>query len=88
MVLILRIFVRHILKVSVRLRESFLYREVDMIGERVLCVCFVLSVHCTFDGDGGSKLQSRSCLSCFFYHREQYAFFFSKVFHIISVIFF
>ena len=39
---------------------------IELIGERVLCVCFVLRVHCTFDGDGGSKLQSRSCLSCVF----------------------
>ena len=38
---------------------------IELIGERVLCVCFVLRVHCTFDGDGGSKLQSRS-LSCVF----------------------
>ena len=39
---------------------------IELIGERVLCVCFVLRVHCTFDGDGGWKLQSRSCLSCVF----------------------
>ena len=39
---------------------------IELIGERVLCVCFVLRLHCTFDGDGGSKLQSRSCLSCVF----------------------
>ena len=39
---------------------------IELICERVLCVCFVLRVHCTFDGDGGSKLQSQSCLSCVF----------------------
>ena len=39
---------------------------IELISERVLCVCFVLKLHCTFDGDGGSKLQSRSCLSCVF----------------------
>ena len=39
---------------------------IELIGERVLCVCLVLRAHCTFDGDGGSKLQSRSCLSCVF----------------------
>ena len=39
---------------------------IELISERVLCVCLVLRVHCTFDGDGGSKLQSRSCLSCVF----------------------
>ena len=54
---------------------------IELIGEIVLCVCLVLRAHCTFDGNGGSKLQSRSCLSCvFFYHREHYAFF-SNVFH-------
>ena len=53
---------------------------IELIGERVLCVCLVLRAHCTFDSDGGSKLQSRSCLSCVFYHCEQYAFF-SNVFH-------
>ena len=46
--------------------------NIELIGERVLCVCLVLRAHCTFDGfcfcdgDGGSKLQSRSCLSCVF----------------------
>ena len=44
---------------------------IELIGERVLCVCFVLRVHCTFDGDGGSKLQSRSCLSCVFSGKAQ-----------------
>ena len=39
---------------------------IELIGERVLCVCCVLGLHCTFDGDGGSKLQSRRCLSCVF----------------------
>ena len=39
---------------------------IELICERVLCVCLVLRAHCTFDGDGGSKLQSRSCLSCVF----------------------
>ena len=58
---------------------------IELIGERVLCVCFVLS---TFDGDWGSKLQSRSCLSCvFFYHCEQNAFFF-QMFSICSRSFF
>ena len=39
---------------------------IELIGERVLCVCLVLQAHCTFDGDGGAKLQSPSCLSCVF----------------------
>ena len=39
---------------------------IELIGERGLCVCFALREHCTFDGDRGSKLQSRSCLSCVF----------------------
>ena len=39
---------------------------IELIGERVLCVCLVLRGHCFFDGDGGSKLQSGSCLSCVF----------------------
>ena len=30
---------------------------IELIGERVLCVCLVLRALCTFDGDGGSKLQ-------------------------------
>ena len=39
---------------------------IELIGERVLCVCLELRAHCTFDGDGGSKLQSRSRFSCVF----------------------
>ena len=39
---------------------------IELIGERVLCVCLVLRAHCTFGGDGASRLQSRSCLSCVF----------------------
>ena len=39
---------------------------IELISVRVLCVCLVLRAHCTFDGDGGSKLQSQSCLSCVF----------------------
>ena len=79
-------FVRHILQISDRLRESYLYREVDkmyieLIGERVLCVCFALRVHCTFDGDEVSKLQSRSCLSCVFSIIVSNMHFFSNVFH-------
>ena len=36
---------------------------IELIGERVLCVCLVLRAHCTFDGDGGSKLQTRLGMS-------------------------
>ena len=28
---------------------------IELIGERVLCVCLVLQAHCTFDGDRESK---------------------------------
>ena len=29
---------------------------IELIGERVVCVCLLLRAHCTFDGDGGSKI--------------------------------
>ena len=49
---------------------------IELIGERVLCVCLVLRAHCTFDGDGGFKIaKPKLFILCFFYHREQYAFF-------------
>ena len=66
---------------------------IELIGERVLSVCLALRAHCTFDGDGGSKLQSRSCLSCVFgtrdlfnisYSRELYLF--SKFLHFEEIV--
>ena len=54
---------------------------IELIGERVLCVCLVLRVHCTFDGDWGFEIaKPKLFILCFFYHFEQYAFF-SNVFH-------
>ena len=52
---------------------------IELIGERVLCVCFVLRAHCTFDGNkkwGFEIAKPKLFILCFFYHREQYAFFF------------
>ena len=60
---------------------------IELIGGRVLCVSFVLRVHCTFDGDGGSKLQTRSCLSCVFSIILSNKHFFSNVFHMFKVVF-
>ena len=54
---------------------------IELIGERVLCVCLVLRAHCTFNGDGGFEIaKPKLFILCFFYHCEQYAFF-SNVFH-------
>ena len=51
-----------------------MYKE--LIGERGLCVCFVLRMHCTFDGDGRFEIaKPKLFILCFFYHREQNAFF-------------
>ena len=43
---------------------------IELISERVLCVFFVLRVHCTFDGGGFKIEKPKLFILCFFYHRE------------------
>ena len=39
---------------------------IELIRERVLCVCLVLRAHCTFEGDGGSKSKAEVVYLVFF----------------------
>ena len=39
---------------------------IELIGERVLCVCLVLRAHCTFDGDGVRNCKAEVVYLVFF----------------------
>ena len=52
---------------------------IELIGERVLCVCLVFSI-ALLTAMGVQNCKAEVVYLVFFYHHEQYAFF-SNVFH-------